>query len=83
MSEKKAYKQLRKKLSKKFSNPFKDGYPIVEGIWQWVTQSGIKCTAEHYKILIDINGGKGFYPYQKKDREKILKYLKENEKWNS
>ena len=81
MKEKKAYKQLRKKLKNKFDNPFTDGYPLLGGIIEWVRQCDIKCTADHTTLLIRIYGG-GFYPYQKKDRKKILKYLKENKKWD-
>ena len=75
----KPYKELRKKLNKKFVNPWVGSYPVMAGIAAWVSQSGITCTAEHIKILCKISGGV-FYPYQKADRKKIRKYLKRNKK---
>lgn len=78
----KPYKQLRKKLKNKYCNPFTvdTGYNGIGAIIAWVSQSGITCKAKHVQILVRINDGKLFYPYQKADRKKILKYLKENEK---
>lgn len=77
----KAYKQLRKKLKNKFVNPYNyiDGYEVMGAIESWVTQCGIKCTDKHVHVLTMMHGGV-FYPYQKKDRKKVLKYLKKNKK---
>lgn len=77
---KKAYKQLRKKLKNKFKNPYNNEYNVIDAIRSWIEQSGIKFKDEHQAILLKINNNTIFYPYQKKDRKRILKYLKEYKK---
>ena len=76
----KPYKSLRKKLKNKFVNPYTvdNPYETMGAIMEWINQCGIKCTQKHINILIMINKGYVFYPYQKKDRKRILKYLKNN-----
>lgn len=78
----KPYKSLRKKLKNKFDNPYdvNNQYNVVDAIYEWVNQCGIKCTEKHYRILILINNNTIFYPYQKKDRKRILKGLKHGRK---
>ena len=76
----KAYKKLRKLLRNRFVNTTRKEYDIVGSIREWMRQSGIKPTDERVLILVTIYGS-AFYPYQKKDRKVILKYLKENKKW--
>lgn len=78
---KKEYKQLRKKLTNKFNPmlPYNNGYETVGNVQHWVKQSGIKYNSNHLKIICLIFGSVP-YPYQKKDRKKILKYLKNNKK---
>jgi hypothetical protein len=78
---KKAYKQLRKKLSKKYKhNPYTT-YSLTGCVMDWVKQSGIKANGKHLAVLCVIHGSIP-YPYQKKDRKKIIKYLKNNKTLN-
>ncbi len=75
----KAYKQLRKHLANEFVNPYAREYQCRGAIVSWVFQCGIKCTDEHVDIICKINGGI-VYPYVKRDRKKVLNYLKRNKK---
>ena len=81
----KIYKQLRKRLNKKFVNPYTatDGYDVRGAVMQWLVQSGIDPTAEALYMLHVANGKRTVYPYQDADRKRIRKYLKENKKWKS
>jgi len=76
---KKEYKQLRKKLKDEFINPYTSEYRVLGALVAWVNQCGIKCNASHVEILGGIMEGT-IYPYQRRDRKKILKYLKRNKK---
>ena len=75
---KKAYKQLQKKLKDEFTF---DGnineYKVLGSVGQWVKLSGIKPTEAHVQIICKIMGSVP-YPYQQKDRTKILTYIKKN-----
>ena len=75
-----AYKELRNALSKKFKTQLTNGheYDIVENVYAWVRQSGLKPTIEHFKIISVINDGVVPYPYQKSDRKRVLDYLRDN-----
>lgn len=81
MTKKKAYKQLRKNLSKRYSHSGSNDYAVMGAIRSWIEQSGMVPTDAHVAVLCEIMGGV-FYPYQKRDRKKIISYMKENEKWN-
>ncbi len=75
---KKAYKQLQKDLKDEFvnHNPNRD-YGVGASVGEWVRQCGIRPTATHTRIICEIYGSVP-YPYQKRDRKIILKYLKRN-----
>jgi len=78
---KKAYKYLRKNLKNSFDKlPSTDGYPVVESVEHWIKQHCKKYSEDHLKIVVKIYGSYP-YPYQKKDRKKVLKYLKKNKKF--
>ena len=75
---KKAYKQLQKKLQNKFDKPKYNGeYCGLSSVRLWVKQCGIKPHVDHTRIICKIKG-RVPYPYQKADRKFILKYLKKN-----
>ena len=78
------YKQIREKLNKKFNNPYSshDGYDVRGAVYHWLAQSNIEPTSEAMYMLHVANGKRTVYPYQKADRKRIRKYLKENKKWN-
>ena len=73
---KRSYKELRKKLTHKFTPPT-DEYGIVGSVEVWVSCCGIKPLAKHTEIICKIFGSVP-YPYQKADRAVILEYLKKN-----
>ena len=75
---KKAYKQLQKKLKDDFNFPnTKNEYDVLGSVGQWVKLSGMTPTDNHTKIICKIMGSVP-YPYQQKDRTKILTYIKKN-----
>ena len=75
---KKAYKQLQKKLKDEFAFATTAlEYYTLASVGQWVKHSGIKPTEAHTQIICKIHGSVP-YPYQDKDRAKVLKYLKKN-----
>ena len=82
ISNKKAYKQLRKKLKNKYDKPVESEYSAQRAVKLWVTQSGIKYAPTHLKLLCVIYGAIP-HPYQESSRKKILKYLKRNKKYAS
>ncbi len=73
----KPYKELRKKLTKEFRNPYSREYQTLGAMKAWLMQNGIKPTDEHIHIICVINGG-AVYPYQKADRRTVIKYLKKH-----
>ena len=82
MTRKKAFKQLRKNLDHNFTNPYTKEYECYGAIRSWVQQCGMKCTDKHLQIILEINNGT-VYPYVKRDRRTVIKYLKRNKKWKS
>jgi hypothetical protein len=72
------YKKLRKKLNKDFVNNQRGEYDMIEGVNDWLVQSGLKPKLEYRIVLFVINNGKMIYPFQKEDRKKIFKYFKKN-----
>ena len=73
---KKAYKELQKKLKDKFTKP-RGEYAIPTVVGTWMAQCNIKPTATHLNIICKIFGGVP-YPHQPLDRKVVLKYLKKN-----
>jgi hypothetical protein len=72
---KKAYKDLQKNLKNSFDKLPGTDYSIAANARHWIKQHCKNYTDEHFVILCKIYGSI-FYPYQKKDRKVILKYLK-------
>jgi len=78
---KKAYKDLRKNLKNKFKKlPYNGEYCTVGNVEHWIKQHCKKYSKDHFVIVCNIMGSVP-YPYQEKDRKKILKYLKKNKKF--
>ena len=74
------YKDLRKNLKNSFDKlPYGDGYNTVDSVKHWIKQHCKKYSDDHFHIVCQIMGSVP-YPYQKKDRKIILKYLKNNKK---
>ncbi|WBC28509.1 hypothetical protein TPMD03_37 [Thiohalocapsa phage LS06-2018-MD03] len=74
---KKEYKALRKGLKNSFTRDGDMDYSTKGAVLDWIKQSGLKVTEVKFHIICKINGSVP-YPYQKKDRKKVLKYLKKN-----
>ena len=77
---KKAYKDLRKNLKDSFERLPGMDYEIGGNVQHWIKQHCKKYSEDHFRIVCKIYGSVP-YPYQEKDRKKILKFLKKNKKF--
>lgn len=68
--------KLHKKLKNKFDNPYFSEYSVMGAIRSWLSQCGIKTSEKNMRKVMAANEGKIFYPYQKKDRKRVIKNLK-------
>lgn len=65
-------KKLKKKLKNKFTKTSGD-YSLIGGVKDWLIQCGLKPSDKNIQKICKLNGGVVPYPYQKKDRKRIIK----------
>lgn len=70
-----AYNDLRDNLRDKFDLTKTNDYSIMGGVTYWIKQSGIRVQKGHINIVCTIHGSIP-YPFQFKDRERVMGYLK-------
>lgn len=72
----KHYNDLRNNLKDSFkkSGDVKYGYGVMDGVGNWVRQSGIRSKPEHSELIIQIFNAVP-YPYQQEDRTYVLNFL--------
>ena len=68
------YNDLRYKLKDEFKKLPQNDYGLMDGVGNWVVQSGIRLRSQHIEIVCNVFGSVP-YPYQANDRIIILDYL--------
>jgi len=81
LNMKKAYKELQANLKNSYSMELgrtEHGYNIMKALHDWVEYCNMKSSDDHITVICRIFDMVVPFPYMKKDRKKILKYLKKN-----